>query len=330
MSETKIKMEWVNSLPKMTFMDEGQIMESFIKTNMATRGASQAEAEIFYEKEAMYLKRVIYNSINPAYPNADLRKCTTFSLYACFQDMAINGDVLSFNPDDKLTYVEQRGYKAGQDQQGQDIWENRAKMIISPYGELAVRQAYGQIKYADPVIVVYEGDYMEIGTNDRSDLVVMFKSKVPRVSKKIIGSFVKITRPDGSFVTSYLLQEDIDRLAAYSTKQNRGKTNALYGAGENGSGIDSGFLKAKTLKHSFKTFPKVKLKGTNSSLDEQDQQDFEGMELPPPQSTDPFKPGFTEQRPQSYQQPQGDNFVPPSTGAKAGVIVPNADEEETF
>lgn len=325
MSETKIKMEWVNSLPKMTFMDEDAIRDAFIKTNMATRGVNQGAAETFYQKEAMYLKRVIYNSINPSKPKQDLRNSTTFSLYACFMDMALNGDILSFNPDDKLTYVTQRGYKAGRDDQG-DIWEQRAKMIISPYGELAIRQDYGQVKYADPVVVVYDGDHMGIETNDQGNIVVMFKSKVPRASKKIIGSFVKVTRPDGSFVMPYFLQEDIDRLAGYSGRQNQGQVNALYGTGENGQGIDAGFLKAKTLKHAFTTFPKVKIKGTNSDLDEQ-QDDFDDMELPKAQSTDPFKAGYTPPRTQE-PDPNGEDFTP-GTG-KAGMRVERPDEEDTF
>ena len=273
MSETKIKMEWVNSLPAMTFMDEPAIRDAFIGMNMRVCAAGQAEAETFYEKESMYLKRVIFNSINPAYPNSDLRKCSTFSLYACFQDMAANGSVLSFNQDEKLAYIEKRGYKCGRDGEGRDIWENRARLVISPYGELAIRMDRGQIKYADTPVIVYDGEPFRVRINEQGNKVVMWECEYPRKTKKIVGSFIKITRPDGSFDYSYLLQEEIDRLAAYSEKQNgQGKTNFLYGSTDGSRGIDPGFLAAKTLKHAFKAFPKVKIKGTNAEMDGENQE----------------------------------------------------------
>lgn len=327
MSDNKIKMEWVNSLPKMTFMDEPAIREAFISSNMKTRGTSQGAAETFAEKEAMYLKRVIYASISTS---SDLRQCTTFSLYAVYMDMSINGDVLSFNPDDKLVYIEQRGYKIGQDTNGKDVWEQRAKMTISPYGELAIRIDYGQIKYADPVIVVYDGDSWDLETDEKSNIVSRWKSKITgRTSKKIIGAFVKITRANDTWVIGYMLQEDVDRLVRYSLKANRGKfANALYGAGENGEGIDAGFLKAKCLKHSFKNFPKVKLKGSQSQLEDEAQEvpdDYQDQE------SDPFEGTPRGVQTQQHPNHNGEDFTPASQpGVKAGITVKSPEEEDTF
>lgn len=306
MSDAIIKMDWVNQLKPMGFMDEGPIREAFIKNCVKIKGMTPEDAEMFCEKEAMYLKRVIFNSINPDKPRNDLRKCTVFSLYACFMDMSLNGWALTFNPDDKLAYIEKRGYAIGRDAQGAQLWEDRAKLIISPYGELNLRIEAGQVRYADPAIVVYEGDFFEIGTNDQGNSICIWKSKVPRSTNKIVGSFIKVTRPDGSFVMPYLLQEDIDRLAAYSNRQNFGKgANALYGNAAAGTGIDAGFLKAKTLKFAFKTFPKMKLKGSNSSIDEPETTE-EMTDLPevsPPPAQRPVG-----QSPAAFAAPSDDRF----------------------
>lgn len=327
MSETKPKMDWVNSLPKMTFMEDDAIRDAFIQTNIKTRGSRPDQAETFYEKESMYLKRVIFNSIDPNKPKQDLRNCSTFSLYACFMDMAINGDVLSFNPDDKLTYVTQRGYKSGRDNQGKDIWEQRAKMIISPYGELAIRMDYGQIKYADPAVVVRDGDAWDLETDERSNVVSRWKSKlIGRPTNTIIGSFIKITRVDGSFITAYLLQEDISRLQAYSSRQNGGYANALYGNAEGNTGIDPGFLKAKTLKHAFATFPKVKLRGTNSDLDDQQEEMPDEFQRPAQVSQLSGNTPWGPEGP-NHQEYNNEDFTPGQI-AKGGVKIDQ--EEETF
>ena len=56
----------------------------------------------------------------------------------------------------------------------------------------------------------------------------------------------------------WMLEDDILRLKGYSQRNSReGKANALYTA-DNGS-IDRGFLEAKTIKHSFDAFPKIRI-----------------------------------------------------------------------
>lgn len=268
MSEAKNKFDYINGLPAMKFMDDPVVKDAFILLNRNLHDTKPQESEVFYERERVAIKKVIFSSINPEKPRNDLRNCTTFSLYSCFMDMAMNGDILSFNPDDKLAFIEPRGYKIGKDDKGKDIYEQRASLKLTPYGELAVRMHAGQVKYADNVIVVYEGDELEIKTDNTGSVFVQWKSKIPRASKKIIGSFVKLTRPDNSALVYYMLEEEIERLEEYSKRNNFGKANALYGDAEKGKGIDSGFLKAKTLKHSFSTFPKCRVKGTTISLDD--------------------------------------------------------------
>ena len=60
------------------------------------------------------------------------------------------------------------------------------------------------------------------------------------------------------------MKADWERLAVYSEKKNFGKANALY-TSFNG-GIDPGFLAAKMIKHAFKSYPKVSLRGQFTQL----------------------------------------------------------------
>lgn len=179
-------------------------------------------------------------------------------------DVAVNG--LSFDPTKKQIYIIPRNHKTGAvDAQGKEIWEKRAGLMISPYGELTLRMKSGQIKYADNPVIVYEGDKFSI-KDSGGQKTVEFEMQIPRKQgAKIVASFIKIVRADGSVDYSYLLPEDIERLKGYSSRQNYGKPNALYG-GDNGD-IDSGFLAAKTIKHAFKSYPKVR-KGDFSELEE--------------------------------------------------------------
>ncbi len=144
----------------------------------------------------------------------------------------------------------------------------RAILEISPYGELALRIQAGQIAYADRPIVVFEGDKFQPLVNDQGNKIVSYSAAIPRASKKIIGSFIKLIRPNGSFDFFWMLPEDIERLAGYSKKKNRNTgANSLYTS--NDGQIDTGFLEAKTIRHAFKTFPKLKL-GQFSQLQQED------------------------------------------------------------
>lgn len=294
----------IAGLSPRAFMDHEAVRTQFIKKCMQVAAMNQPTAIQFYTEQALYLKRVLANSWNPDKPDNYLGNCTTFSLYSAFMDLTSYGEIISLNPDDKLAYIQADNVKTGF-KENRAVYEKRAKLVISPYGELNIRIDAGQIKYADPVVVVYDGDIFEIGTDERMNTMVYWKSKVTgRPSKKIIGGFVKLTRPDGSFVTGYLLQEDVDRLAEYSGKRTKGKWyNPLYGRGEDGStNIDAGFLKAKVLRHSFKTFSRVKLRGTNSVIDDM-AEDVVDQELQGPPE-DWKRPAFT-----------GEDFEDPGAGS---------------
>lgn len=258
-TKVNIKLDYLKALKPLTFTEDDAIKQNFIYLYRQVQTDDQDEAEAFYEKESNYFKRRLFDV-------PDLQGATIFSLYSCFMDIVLNG--LSFDPDAKLVYLEINNVNVSPKDQ-QAVWERRAKLVISPYGELAIRIEAGHLKYIDEPVIVYGCDTIKIRTNDQGNKVIIYEGVIPRTSTKIIASFVKLTRTDNSFDFKYLLEDDIARLMAYSEKRNKGKTNALYTSAN--QGIDPGFLAAKTIKHAFKTFPKIKIKGTNSSLDGDDE-----------------------------------------------------------
>lgn len=254
MKHKKIPPSHIDGLTPMTFMDDPLIAERFIE--MAGK-VGQKEPDEFYEQQATYLKRIISES-------SDLRLCTVFSLYSAFIDVALDG--MSLDRNLNLCYVQSSNVNVGT--KDQPKWEKRAVRRISPYGELGMRIDFGQLKHANHVVVVYNCDDWAIETDDQANTIVRFRAKIPRATDaRIIGSWVKLTRPDNTYDIYYMLEEDISRLRAFSEKQNKSSgANALYGKGDND--IDVGFLKAKTLKHAMKSMPKILLKGTSSEMDD--------------------------------------------------------------
>lgn len=239
----------VNKIQPLLLVENELIRNSFISNYRKHIRDDETEAIAFHAEQAFAFNRILQDA--PA-----LQKCTPFSLYLVFIDVILNN--LDFDPKAKLCYVQQRNVNVGTYQSPK--WEARAEFVVSPYGELQQRINAGQLRHADPVVVVYECDVMKVRTNEAGTTAVIYEATIPRTSKKIMGSFIKLTRADGTFLFEYMLQEDIDRLKGYSARNNRdGKANALYGG--DGGQIDVGFLKAKQLKHSFKTFPKLKTRG---------------------------------------------------------------------
>ena len=256
------------------------------------------EGELFYEKEKFNLLRILSSS-------EDLKKCTAFSVYGVFLDVAAMGLTLD-QAGQKLLYVLPYNQKIGKDQNGNDIWEKRAMIEISPYGELAIRIQAGQILHADRPVVVFEGDQFQPMINEKGQMIVKYAAKIPRGSKKVIGSFIRLTRPDHTFDFFHMLQEDIDRLASYSARKNKAAgANILYTSNE--GQIDTGFLEAKTIKHAFKTFPRIRL-GQFSQLQQTEEEvqpiDYGLSDTPVAerQVPDPEPFGADQPAPQATQQ----------------------------
>lgn len=259
-TETKIKLAELNKLTPMQIADNQHIQNKFVKLYNSIHGSNNGE--LILEKEKYHYLRQIND-------NPGLKECTGVSLYGCFMDVAVSG--LSFEGGSQpMIYMIPRKVNVGTKESKQ--YESRATLMISPYGELTLRMLAGQIKHADNPVIVYEGDSFQCGS-DREGNWVKHTAQVPRKSEKIIASYIRIVRPDGSVDFAWLLEGDIKRLSGYSERQNFGKANALYTS--NGGQIDPGFLKAKTIKHAFKTYPKLNTKGQHTELETEQEPEAE-------------------------------------------------------
>jgi hypothetical protein len=236
-----LKVSEINSLSPIQLVDHPGVTGKFVKLYNDVHGDGKGELMLARQK-FHFLKQI---NETPA-----LKECTGISLYGVFMDCAVyNYSLETGNQPD--VYLMSRNVNVGTKDQPQ--WIKNAVMVVSPYGELKTRIQAGQIKYADNPVVVYQGDNFSIDNG-----IVNHSPAVPRLSKEIIASYIKIVRPDGSVDYKWLLKEDWERMAGYSAKQNKSNgANSLYKSAN--GGIDPGFLMAKTIKHAFKTYPKVKL-----------------------------------------------------------------------
>jgi recombinational DNA repair protein RecT len=293
--------------------------ERFVKLFSKTRGVSLKEAEMVFQTEKYHFQKAL--SENPG-----LRECETLSLYGCFMDAAVQN--LSFDPKKKLAYIIPGSVNVGTRDNKQYV--KRASLEVSPYGELAIRQLTGQIKYAENPIIVYEGDIFE-PYQDGSGKGINYKTNANH-GTKIIAAFITIIKRDGERDYHWLMENDWKRLSDYSKKKNNGFPNALY-TSVNG-GIDPGFLGAKLIKHAFKAYPKVNIIGTFSKPapdpdPEEDPKPEDIYGLPASALPDPIAdPNKPFQATMIVSSPEPMNMDGLSDDAKAAVINATADHAE--
>lgn len=257
-NQIQVKIEELNALPATKIVENPNVEAKFIQMYNAIWGV-QTGTQI-YHKEVFNFQKVLRE-------NPGVAECSKMSLFGCFLDMAVNG--LSLDPTGRPhCYLIPRSVKTGhKDNNGNDIYEKRASVSITGYGELTMRMRAGQIKYADNPVIVYEGDIFSIGL-DGGVKKITYSAAIPRRSTKVIGAFIRIVRVDGSEDYQWLLEGDIQRLKHYSEKSNSywdknsrqrvtGKANDLYTS--NDGGVDPGFLENKMIKHAFDAYPKVRI-----------------------------------------------------------------------
>lgn len=260
MSNLTNMVEAINSFKYLTDVVENELVrQQFINVYNAVwkEGGEQA-----YEREANFFNKILRE-------NGNLAGCTCLSVYFAFIDLAVQG--ISVEPGARaMAYLLPRKYKMGKDGNGNDVYEKRCNLTISGYGELYLRARAGQIHHADNPVVVYEGDGFEYGERD-GHKYVNYSMHIPRTSHRIIACFLKITRTDGTIDYSVMLEQDWQRLAGYSGRNNRyydkehrqwvERVNELYTSDD--GGIDPSFLCSKCIKHAFRTYPKLNIgKGT--------------------------------------------------------------------
>lgn len=206
--------------------------------------------QAFYERESRFIHRMIID--DKAKWNV-----TPLSVFLAFVDLAVKD--LTLEPGAQaLCYLLNRNSKINTgDGKGNvvEVWENRAYLAVTGYGEILLRQRAGQIRHCDTPTVVYDGDDFSYIERDGRKHVTYGLNLAHNVGKPI-ACFMKITRLDGSVDYAIILPEAWARLANFSEKQNKGRANDLYTAGINNT-IDPGFLIAKCVKHAFKNYPKL-------------------------------------------------------------------------
>jgi len=264
MSTTDIKktstlvISHISSLAPAKLLDDDGVAAKFI--DLYNRCNNSKNGEMILHQQTFHFKKLVSET-------PKIRESSPLSLYGVILDVAVNN--LSLEPGAKPDcYITTRNFHVGNDSEGKKIWETRAQLAISPYGELKIRMRAGQIKYADNPVIVYEEDYFRVKLVNGVK-VIDYEAKIPRTSKRIIASFIRLVRMDGSVDFSVLTEENIEVFKEASNKNNKGteetsKANALY-TSVNG-GIHPGFLAAKTIKHAFSTYPKVKI-GKYSALE---------------------------------------------------------------
>lgn len=271
----------------------------------------------FYEAEKFHFLKLLQE-------NPKLATCSKLSLYGCFLDVAVNG--LSFDPSMKHLYVVPYNTNVGTREVPK--WETRANLQISGYGELALRKKFGQIKHADNPILVYEGDEFKMCVkNGRTE--IEYQMTLPRKSDNIVGCFLTITRNDGSLDYKVLSIDEIMKLKKFSKDPNsKAWTDGL-----------PGMVQAKTIKHAFKSYPKIRTGEFSQLASETVEEEAEVVETSMmPAHIDYGTGEVSEQTPnidpslhhRAVPQQNGHDFTSTNTASAKTVVVEDDGNSDTF
>jgi len=243
MADNPKNQTWLDSLDSVRMVDDEKVKSQFIETYSKIHKVSTEDAEVIYNKEAIYYKQALSSSDK-------LKTCTKISLYSAWLEIAIIGT--SIQPGAKsLAYLESRSSKVGEN------WIHTCRIVLTAYGELEARIKSGQILVMLNPIVVYEGDTFQPRTNQHGEIYVDYAACIPRKSNTIIGSWVRMIVPGNISDFKWLTVDDIERLKKCSIPKTGGSANALYSSAN--GGIDPGFLEAKTIKHAMRSKGKLKV-----------------------------------------------------------------------
>ena len=332
MGKIELTVKELNEMQSTTIVRNDHVRDKFIQIYEAIWTPSTGmSGEAAYEKESRNFNRLLSEK-------EDIRKkCTHFSIFTSFLDVAISG--LSLEPGTKAqAYLLSRSvavdvsYDNGQKK---NIYETQCVLTVSGYGELLLRARVGQIRHADNPVIVYEEDSFEYGERNGQKFV-NYTCRLPHTTGKIVATFMKITRADGSADYAVMLPEDWMRLSNYSARQNSkynyekkqwetGKPNALYTAAN--GGIDPGFLTAKLIKHAFKTYPKARV-GRATQLESQQVDEEEISDDIYGMTADGEKVNMAT----GEIEPKPEESFAPAQDTSAGVTVDPAagDDDDTF
>ena len=211
MSNIQITVEEINKMNPLDIALSAPVRQRFIQIYDTLWGEGTGEPA--YERESIFFNRILADN------EKLMNGATRFSIFTTFIDLAVCG--LSVEPGVRaLAYLQGRNTKIGRGADGKDIYEGRLTLTISGYGELVLRSRCGQIKYADNPVLVYEEDSFSFSDTNGAKSV-SYTCNLPHKSGHVIACFIRITRTDGSVDYSVMYEEDWNRLAGYSAKQNK-------------------------------------------------------------------------------------------------------------
>ncbi len=246
-NQIQVTSNYIKNLKPAGVATDKAIGEHFINKFMLMYRAPKEQATAFYEREKdNFLKRIS--------DSEDLQACTPMSIFLAF--MQVGGWQLSFEGGNQSEVYLIPGNRnvAPKGQPAQ--WVKEVVAQPTPWGEKKIRIQNRQINDADKPVIVYEGDYYEEFLDDNGKLRVKWKKGVRADNAKILSSFIRIEKPDGSSEFKTFDMNDVAKWRASSEKKNKDKgANAMYTS--NNGQIDKLFFEGKTLKHAFKSYPKV-------------------------------------------------------------------------
>lgn len=223
----------INKLKPMDLANDPRVHKKFVTLYKQIHGNDRGE--LAYQAEKFHFMKLLQEK--PA-----LQACSSISLYGAFLDVAVQG--LSVDPTKKLAYIVPYG--------------KTAQLQISGYGELQLRVDYKQVKYVDKPVIVYDCDSYEVGSDSTGKKTIHYKKQSPRPDDaKVIASFMRITRNDGSIELIDFDADDFESWRSASKQPDSGAWTKHYAS----------MISTKTVKHSFNTYPKLKLKGQFSKLE---------------------------------------------------------------
>lgn len=232
----------ISALKPLEIVKDARVQNKFVKLFNQIHGAG---GEMRMEAEILHFNKIVMGS-------PDLMAATPMSLYGVFLDVAVQK--LSLDPNQRLAYMYAESVNIGT--RDNPRWEKRAKLSIDGRGELLMRQDSGQIYHASLPIVVYEGDTFETGLKDGKEWVYKWQPASPR-GKEVIASFISFEKRKGEVEFRIYMRERLDEFRNMSKKPDGPAwKNNFHGMVEN-----------KTVKHTFKNMPKLKVKGQFSVLE---------------------------------------------------------------
>lgn len=238
--------------------DKPETSDKFKKFYLAmNKGVDETTAAQQYELEK-------FNFLNEIHTKG-YNDCTQISIMGVFLDVMSAG--LTFNKQAQHVYMMTRNVEVKQPNGQKSIWEKRLVFQIQADGKEFLAIKAGSISRTTKPIIVYRGDKWGKRTNEKGEMIPVYEYNENHTDE-IIAGFIGLKYPDGSNDFYFMEKEDIDRLKAYSKKQNeRNKDvekrvpNPLYSS--NNGQIDIGFFKTKLMTHALNHIGKAPIAKAN-------------------------------------------------------------------